>query len=73
MHSAASSTPRLYWSAETPIWRKTKWWSLRNLKMTSSVEIIQVGDRQKVDPLGNTNLQRKVENAWCGGEHLFLS
>ena len=41
--------------------------------MTSSVEIIQVGDRQKVDPLGNTNLQRKVENAWCGGEHLFSS
>ena len=25
LHSAASKAPRLYWSAETPRWRKTKW------------------------------------------------
>ena len=26
LHSAASNAPRLYWSAKTPRWRKTKWW-----------------------------------------------
>ena len=25
LYSAASNAPRLYWSAETPRWQKTKW------------------------------------------------